>query len=92
MQQIGKRTNVTFDFLGASDYISGSFFVGGGSRPFLFPGPRRANLAASYTIPLGERYNLMLYGRGENIFNQLYFEDGFQTPKAWAVAGVKWLF
>jgi iron complex outermembrane receptor protein len=43
MQQLGRRTNVTFDFLGASDYVSGSFFVGGGSRPYLFsrPSPRQ---------------------------------------------------
>ena len=92
MQQLGKRTNVTFDFLGASDYISGSFFVGGGSRPYLFPGPRRANVAASYTLPLNDRSSMMFFTRLENAFNQPYFEDGFQTPKAWAVGGIKWLF
>ena len=92
MQQLGRRTNVTFDFLGASDYVSGSFFVGGGSRPYLFPGPRRANVAASYTLPLNDRSSVMFFTRVENAFNQLYFEDGFQTPKAWAVGGIKWLF
>ncbi len=92
MQQIGKRTNVTFDFLGASDYISGSFFVGGGSRPYLFPGPRRANIAASYTLPLNDRASVMFFTRVENAFNQLYFEDGFQTPKAWAIGGIKCMF
>jgi hypothetical protein len=34
----------------------------------------------------------MFFTRVENAFNQLYFEDGFQTPKAWAVGGIKWLF
>ncbi|HUS06145.1 MAG TPA: TonB-dependent receptor, partial [Bryobacteraceae bacterium] len=35
-QRIGKRIDVTFDFLAASDYIF-PFFAGSGSRPFLFP-------------------------------------------------------
>ena len=38
-QQVGKRTQVTATFLGASDYISGVFYVysAGGNRPYLFP-------------------------------------------------------
>ncbi len=92
MQQIGRRTQVSFDLLAASDYVSGSFFVGGGSRPFLFDGPRQANLAGSYTIPVSDRASLEFYGRVLNIFNQTYFEDGFQNPKAWAVGGLKFLF
>jgi iron complex outermembrane receptor protein len=92
MQQIGRRTNVTFDFLGASDYVSGSFFVGGGSRPFLFPGPRRGNLAVGYTVPITDRSSVQFFTRVENVFNQEYFEDGFRTPKAWAVGGMKWKF
>ncbi len=49
-QQLGKRVQVTADFLAASEYISGVFFVGGGNRPFVFPGPRRLDVAASYTL------------------------------------------
>lgn len=90
-QQIRKRTNVTFDFWGASDYLYG-YFIGGGTRAYMFPGPRRANLAGSYTLPLSDRKSVMFFGRMENVFNQLYFEEGFQTPKVWAVGGLKFLF
>lgn len=91
-QQIGKRIQVTADFLAASDYISGVFFVGGGNRPFTFPGPRRVDLSTSYTLPVGESSHLRFYLRAENIGNQRYFEDGFRTPRAWASAGLKFLF
>ncbi len=92
MQQLGKRVNVAFDFLGASDYLSGAFFVGGGSRPFQFNGPRRGNLAVSYTLPLTDRQSMQFFTRVENVFNQNYFEDGFRTPKAWAVGGIRYQF
>jgi outer membrane receptor protein involved in Fe transport len=92
MQDIGRRANVSFDLLAASDYISGSFFVGGGSRPFLFDGPRQAGVAGSYTFPLKDGLGLQAYGRIYNLFNQTYFEDGFQNPKAWGVAGLKLIF
>ena len=85
---------VTASFLGASDYVSGVFYVysAGGNRPYLFSGPRRLDIAASYTLPLGERRSLRFYTRIENALNQTYFEDGFRTPKAWASAGAKFLF
>jgi outer membrane receptor protein involved in Fe transport len=91
-QQLTRRWQITTDFLAASDYISGSFFVGSGSRPYEFPGPRKLDVAASYTLPLDEARSLRFYIRAENILNQRYFEDGFRTPRAWASAGMKFLF
>jgi len=83
---------VTTDFLAASDYISGSFFVGSGSRPFEFVGPRKLDVSGSYTLPLDDARSLRFYVRAENVLNQRYFEDGFRTPRAWASAGLKLLF
>jgi iron complex outermembrane receptor protein len=93
-QQVSKRIQVTGTFLGASDYISGVFYVysAGGNRPYLFPGPRKLDLTTSYTMPVGEHNSLKLYVRVQNALNQTYFEDGFQTPKAWASGGLKFLF
>lgn len=91
-QQIGRRWQVTADFLGASDYIAGTFFVGSGNRPFLFPGPRRLDTAVQYDLPLKETQTLRFYTRIENVLNRDYYEDGFRTPKVWAAAGIKWLF
>ena len=90
--QITRRLQITADFLAASDYISGSFFVGSGSRPYQFAGPRRLDTAANYTLPLTERVSLRFYTRIENLLNQRYFEDGFRTPRRWATGGMKLSF
>ncbi|MEJ5369845.1 MAG: TonB-dependent receptor [Bryobacteraceae bacterium] len=91
-QQVTRRWQVTSDFLAASDYVSGSFFVGSGSRPYEFPGPRKLDVASSYSLPLDDSRTLRFYVRAENVLNQRYFEDGFRTPRAWASAGLKLLF
>ncbi|MBI4893320.1 MAG: TonB-dependent receptor [Acidobacteria bacterium] len=91
-QEITKRLQLTLDFIGASNYISGSFFVGSGSRPYEFDGPRKLDAALSYTLPVGDTKSLRFYTRVENMLNQRYFEDGFRTPKAWATAGMKFQF
>jgi iron complex outermembrane receptor protein len=93
-QQVTRRIQVTADFWAADNYISGVFFVfeAGGNRPFIFPGPRRLDVSASYSLPLGERRTLRFFTRAENLLNQRYFEDGFRVPRAWATGGVRLLF
>ena len=91
-QQVTRRLQVTADFLGASDYVSGSFFVGSGSRPYEFAGPRKLDAAVSYTLPAGETRSVRFYARVENVLNRRYFEDGFRTPGVWAVGGMKVMF
>lgn len=91
-QQVTRRLQMTADFLGASDYISGSFFTGSGNRPYLFPGPRKLDVSANYTVPVGERRSLRFSLRVENALNREYYEDGFRTPRAWAAAGMKFSF
>lgn len=91
-QQVTRRVQVTADFLGASGYVSGSFFVGSGSRPYAFAGPRKLDASVSYTLPVNDGNSLRFFVRAENVLNQRYFEDGFRTPRVWAVGGVKWSF
>jgi vitamin B12 transporter len=91
-QQITPRLRVSADFLGASDYIAGTFFVDSGNRPYLFPGPRKLDASAEYTVPLAETRSLRLYTRIENLLNRQYYEDGFRTPRIWATVGMKFLF
>src|SRR5581483_7459109 len=79
MQHIGRRVDITADFLAASDYIY-PFFAGTGSRPFVFSGPRKLDLTASYTHPMSDRTSLRFYTRVENALNREYFEEGFRTP------------
>ncbi|MEZ5352280.1 MAG: TonB-dependent receptor [Bryobacteraceae bacterium] len=86
-QRLWRSVDVTFDFFGASSYWWQMF--SGGARPFLFPGPKKGDLAINYTKSLGERTRMVVFTRIDNIFNQSYFEDGFRTPKAWAIGGLR---
>lgn len=90
-QRLGRKIDVAFDFLAASPYVY-PLFTGTGSRPFQFDGPIRGDLVVNFNQPISERQTLRFYTRVENVFNRTYFEDGFRTPKAWAVAGIKWIW
>jgi len=85
-----RRLDVTFDLFAASDYLY-PFFVGG-SRAFSFDGPVKADLSATYTVPLAETRKLQFYTRVDNLLNRTYYEDGFRNPKAWAIGGMRVLF
>lgn len=91
-QRIGRRVDVTFDLYSASDYLFG-FFVGSGTRAYQFDGPLKADLGASYTLPLDDdRRSLRFYGKVENLFDREYFEGGFRTPGAFFVGGTTFRF
>ncbi len=86
-QRIGRQFEVTFDFFAASSYLFPLYPVA-----YRFDGPVRGDLSAAWTRPLTERQSIRLFTRVENVFNRTYYEEGFPTPKAWAVGGVKWMF
>ncbi|MDZ4797345.1 MAG: TonB-dependent receptor plug domain-containing protein [Bryobacteraceae bacterium] len=86
-QRIGRRIDVTFDMFAASSYLFPLYPVA-----FRFSGPVRGDLVAGWTKPLSDRQSIRFFTRVENVFNRSFFEEGFRTPKAWAVGGLKWLF
>ena len=86
-QRIGRRFDLTFDLFAASSYL-----VPFSERALEFDGPVKADAVASYTVPLSDRHKLRVYTRIENLLNRTYYEEGFRTPKAWAVGGLKWMF
>lgn len=90
-QAIGKRLEAGLDVLATSSYLY-PFFVVSNSRDFSFRGPARADIAVNYTVPLSENRSLRFFTRAENVLNVQRFEDGFPTPKAWAVFGMKFFF
>jgi iron complex outermembrane receptor protein len=55
-------------------------------------GPVKADLVGSYTIPVSDSKSVKLYGKIENVFDRAYFEDGFRSPGAWGVAGLRFQF
>ncbi|HYY95419.1 MAG TPA: TonB-dependent receptor [Pyrinomonadaceae bacterium] len=79
--RFGRRVSAAFSLVATSDYLAPLFdnttFC---SRAFRFAGQRRADLTASYTLPLSESRSLRFFGRVENLFDQQYYENGFRTP------------
>jgi vitamin B12 transporter len=90
-QALTRRLDVAFDLLASSSYLFSMFAVSS-SRDLRFDGPLRADLAVNYTVPLTDRTRLRFFTRIENVLNTRRFEDGFPTPRAWAVGGLKLLF
>jgi iron complex outermembrane receptor protein len=87
-QRFGRRVAVNFNLTATSNYLAPIFdnfaFV---SRAYRFDGMRRADVTASYTLPLSESRSLRFFGRIENLFDQEYFENGFLTPRINGRAG-----
>jgi iron complex outermembrane receptor protein len=87
-ERFGQRVTVNFNLVATSNYLAPVFdnrtFT---SRAFRFDGMRRADLAASYTLPLSESRSLRFFGRVENLFDQNYYENGFRTPRVNGRAG-----
>ncbi len=86
-QQLGRHVDLAMDFEAGSD-----FFFPLNGYAYQFGGPRQLGLSAGYTVRLSERISARLYVRVANALNQTYFENGFQTPRRWAVAGIHFTF
>ena len=84
--QTWRRFTATANLLAAPEYLG---VISG--RAVAWPGPRRLDATASYRLAF-EKLRPELFGRVENVLGQRYFEDGFQTPRRWAVAGLRLSF
>ncbi len=86
-QRIGRRVFVNFDLVASSNYIVPIF-----PRIYRFDGLVKADLGASYTLPLAGTRAIRFYGKVENLFDQDYFEGGFRTPGRAGVGGAAFSF
>jgi iron complex outermembrane receptor protein len=86
-QDLTKHLQIGADFIRGSRYLYPLFGLA-----YRFDGPRQLGLSADYNIPISDRLALRLYTRVSNALDQQYFEDGFQTPRRWAVGGVRLSF
>ena len=93
-QRIARRVLVNFDFSASSNYVGAVFDpVTFTSRGFRFKGFAKADLGASYSLPLGgEKRQLRFFGYIDNLFDREYFESGFRTPGRTARAGASFVF
>ena len=75
------------DFVGGSDFLYPLYGLA-----YRFEGPRQLGLSANYTVPLTDRTSIRLYLRFSNTLDQQYYDDGFLTPRRWAVGGIRFSF
>ena len=86
-QWIARRASVTFDLFAASDYLLSPF--GALGRRLIFGGPVKGDLVVRYDLLARPGLGLDIYAKVENLFDHAYYEDGFVTPGAWAIGGVR---
>ena len=93
-QRIGHRFLINFDLSASSVYLGAIFDpVTFASRAYRFRGLAKADLGASYTLPLhSESRSLRFFGYVDNLFDREYFESGFRTPGRTARAGAAFAF
>ena len=58
----------------------------------IFNGPVKADVVFSYELPLTDRQSVEFYGKVENVLNRKYYENGFGSPGAWAIGGMRFKF
>jgi vitamin B12 transporter len=79
---------LSFEIEAAGDHYVTLFDpVSFASRAYRFAGVTRGDLAASYRIPIG-RTVFRVFGTVENVFDRIYFVQGFRTAGRTARAGL----
>lgn len=92
-QRFGRRFLMNFDFSTSSDYIGAVLNpTTFSSRAYRFSGLAKADLGASYTLPMGETRSLRFFGYVDNLLDRNYFESGFRTPGRTGRAGAMFVF
>ena len=93
-QRIANRLTVNFDFLATSSYLAQIFSTTIFSpRIYRFKGARKADLTASYEIPINkDRLRFRIFGTIENLFDYEYYENGFRTTGRMARGGLNFIF
>jgi vitamin B12 transporter len=87
-QWLTRRANVTFDFFATDQYSLSPF--GALGRRLVFDGPKKGDIVFNYRHPLNDQQSIEFYGKVENMFNNKYYEDGFRSPRAWGIGGIKY--
>ena len=86
-QRISSRLTAIFGYAGSTEYLAS---VSG--RAFRFGGASRAQTVLTYRHPLSEFRAVRFFFKGDNLFNQSYFENGFRTPRVTFTGGTQFEF
>ena len=85
------RLLLTLDTRASSNYLA-PVYGDTVTQVYRFDGIHKVNVGASYRLPLTEYRAIRFFVRGENIFNQTYFENGYATPGRTAIGGIQFDF
>ena len=93
-QRFGRGLLVNFDFVTASSYFSPVFQSVSpfGSAVYRFDGVTKADLGASYTLPLDEKRAVRFFGKVDNLTDRDNFENGFRNAGRTARGGAAFTF
>jgi iron complex outermembrane receptor protein len=92
-QRFGRRIMVNFDLAASSSYLAPVLDPSNFStRAYRFSGLAKADLGASYTLPIAESRSLRFFGYVDNLLGREYFESGFRTPGRVGRAGASFSF
>lgn len=90
-EQPTSRLLLSFDTIASSSYLA-PLYGDVVTQTYRFSGAHKANVGASYRIPIKEFRAIRFFVRADNIFNQTYFENGFLTPGRTASSGLQYEF
>jgi len=91
-KSFGSSFSLAFDLLASSSYLAPVFDLSTfQSRVYRFDGYVKADLVASYRLPVGTT-GLRFFGKIENLLDETIHASGFRTPGRYALAGVAYEF
>lgn len=92
-RSLRRSLNITFDLTSVSRHNFPLFDPVFFSQViFPFGDYTKADVGASFTRAVGERWRVTFYGKLDNLFDQKIVEEGFRAPGAVGVGGVKFQF
>ncbi|HEU4387396.1 MAG TPA: TonB-dependent receptor, partial [Blastocatellia bacterium] len=89
-QRVGKRLNLNFDLYAVSEHQFPLFDPIFFSQVItIFDGYTKADVGASYSRGIGERIQMTVYGKVDNVFDRSIVDEGFRQPGAAATGGLR---
>ena len=89
IERVGRLT-IALDLVAVSEHDAQLFDpISFDSRRFTFDGYAKADLSASYAVPITDRVTLSFFGRVENVTDTEILENGLRLPGATGTGGIK---
>ncbi|MCS7044197.1 MAG: TonB-dependent receptor [Bryobacterales bacterium] len=88
LKRWGRRLDTNLDLYRQGEHFN-SYFAVNRSRAFRFPGFTKVDLTAGFRIWESEKRFARLFTRIENALNRTYYQNAWQAPGLYVVAGIQ---